>query len=141
MPGVPITFAGDKQTITLTLSAAVLTGELAQANGQWRLVQGVLAARLGVANLFDSLSGYRDDNGLPLCTNSGLIYMSAKTSFCNDADILLNATEPSTTTCDAVSFGMGFTADPALRGPSVPAPTPTPGCSAATDPANDSCGM
>jgi hypothetical protein len=140
VPGVPITLAGAKETITLTLSSAVLTGQLGQTNGQWRLEQGVLAARLGITNFFQSLSAYRDNQGLPLCTNSGLIYMTAKTSICNDADILLTATDPSSTTCDAVSFGMGFTADPAQRGPSVPAPTPTPGCSPATDPANDSCG-
>jgi len=140
VPSVPMTLAGDKQTFTLTLSGAVLTGKLAQSNGQWRLEQGVLAARLGLTNLFQSLSAYRDTSGMPLCTDAGFLYSTAKTSICTDADILLTATEPKSATCDALSFGMGFSADPALRGPSVPAPTPTPGCPAATDPANDSCG-
>lgn len=140
VPSVPITLAGDKQTISLTLSGAVLTGQLAETNGQWRLIQGTLAARIGLQGFFQSLSAYRDNMGNPLCTDSGFLYSTAKTSVCNDADIPLSATEPSSATCDALSFGMGFTADPALRGPAVPAPTPTPGCPPATDPANDSCG-
>jgi hypothetical protein len=140
VPSVPITLAGSKNTITLTLSGAVITGKLVESNGQWRLIQGVLAARLGVADFFKSLSAYRDTTGMPLCTDSGFIYSTAKTSVCNDADILLDGTQPKSAPCDALSFGMGFTADPALRGPQVPPPAPSPGCPPATDPANDSCG-
>ena len=139
VPKVPITFAGMKQTITLTLSGAVLTGKLVESNSTWRLLQGVLAARLGLSDFFGSLSSYRDNNGMPLCTDSGFIYSTAKTSVCNDADILIDPTQPKSATCDALSFAMGFTADPAILGPKVQVPAPTPGCPAATDPASDSC--
>ncbi len=63
VPSVPITLAGDKQTISLTLSGAVLTGQLAETNGQWRLIQGTLAARIGLQGFFQSLSAYRDNMG------------------------------------------------------------------------------
>jgi hypothetical protein len=139
VPSVPIVLAGTKQTISLTLSGAVLTGKLVESNGQWRLVQGVLAARLGLSDFFQTLSSYRDNQGNPLCTDSGFIYSTVKTSICNDADITVEGTLPLSAPCDAVSFGMGFTADPAVVGPKVPPPTPTPGCPPATDPANDSC--
>jgi hypothetical protein len=140
VPSVPITLAGAKSTITLTLSGAVLTGKLVKANTDWRLVQGVLAARLGLASLFDALSSYRDGTGMPLCTNEGFLYPTAKTSICTDADLTLDGTAPKSAPCDAISFGMGFTADPAVKGPVVPVPQSEPGCPAATDPANDSCG-
>ncbi len=140
VPKVPVTFAGEKETLTLTLSGAVLTGQLVQSNGVWRIIQGTLAARFALTDFFQALSTYRDNNGMPLCSNSGFIYDTAKTSVCNDADILVDPTQPISTTCDALSFGMGFTADPAVLGPVVPVPTPTPGCTAAMgDPATDSC--
>ena len=140
VPSVPIVLAGTHQTLSLTLSGAVLTGKLVQTQGQWRLVQGVLAARLGLTDFFKTLSSYRNNNGTPLCNDGNFIYQTVKTSICNDADITVDGTLPKSAKCDAVSFGMGFSADPAIRGPNVPVPTPTPGCPAATDPANDSCG-
>jgi hypothetical protein len=138
VPSVPLILAGEKQTITLTLRSAVLTGQLVQSHGQWRLVQGVIAARLGTSDFFQSLSSYRDTSAQPLCTDSAF-FKAAKMAVCNDADILLDENQPRTTPCDAFSFGMGFSADSALLGPKVPVPTPTPGCPAATDPAGTTC--
>jgi hypothetical protein len=139
VPSIPVKFAGAKSTITLSLSGAVLVGTLGNSNGAWRL-QATLAARLGVNDLFRALSSYRDENGNPVCTNSGFVYDTAKTTFCTDPDITLESNLPSTAPCDAISFGMGITADPAQVGPKVPVPSPTMGCPAATDPLTDSCG-
>jgi hypothetical protein len=139
VPTVPITFAGAKSTLTLSLSGAVLVGTLGNTNNVWRL-QATLAARLGQKDLFAALSSYRDRTGAPLCTTSGFVYQTAKTTFCTDPDITLDSTLPPTAPCDAISFGMGVTADPAQVGPKVPVPMPTPGCPAGTDPSDDTCG-
>jgi hypothetical protein len=139
VPSVPIQLGGAKQSIAIILSGAVLTGKLVESNGSWRLIQGVLAARIHLSDFFKAISSYRGTNGMPLCTDSGILYSGLKTQVCNDADILADPTQPISSTCDSISFGMGFTADPAVLGPTVMAPTPTPGCDAGTDPAMDSC--
>jgi hypothetical protein len=139
VPSVPIQFGGAKQSIAITLSGAVLTGKLVESNGAWRLVQGTLAARIHLSDFFKAISSYRDNMGNPLCTSSGFLYSTLKTQVCNDADVLADPTQPISTTCDSISFGMGFTADPALLGPQVMPPASTPGCDAGIDPANDSC--
>ena len=118
VPSVPITLAGAKETITLTLSGAVITGQLVQSNGEWRLIQGVLAARLGVTDFFTSLSAFRDNQGLPLCTDAGFIYSTAKASVCNGADILLDGTQPSSAPCDAILVRDGLHRRPGAARPS-----------------------
>jgi hypothetical protein len=139
VPSVPIQLGGTKQTLTITLSGAVLTGKLVESNGSWRLIQATLAARIHLSDFFQAISTYRDNTGTPLCTDGGFIYSSLKTQVCNSADVLADPTQPISTTCDSISFGMGFTANAALLGPIVMPPALTAGCPPATDPANDSC--
>jgi hypothetical protein len=140
LPTVALTLQGGGMcTITLYLTAGVLTGQLLQSSGQWHLKSGILAARWALADVFKSLSSYRDNNGTPVCTNQAPTYDFAKQAICQDADILVDGTQPRSAPCDALSIGLGFTADPALLGPVVPPEAPTAGCPAATDPANDAC--
>ncbi len=100
----------------------------------------MLAARWPLAEVFHSFSTYRDNNGNPICTDNGLAYSTAKSAICSDADILVDGTQPKSAPCDALSIGLGFTAEPAILGPIADAGAGTPGCPPATDPANDSCG-
>ena len=126
----------------LHLSGGVLTGKLKSVSTplgvQWELADGVLAARWSLADLFSDIASYRDPAVAPFCTSSP-IYQIAKESICNDADIHVDDSEPPSTPCDAISFGLGFTADPAKIGPVEDAGPPVDGCPAGTSPAGDVC--
>jgi hypothetical protein len=141
LPTTEVTLAGaSSETITVRLSAGVLTAQITQVGGMWALKSGIISARWALADVFKSLSSYRDNNGKPICTDSGYSYSVAKSTICNDADILVDGTQPKSAPCDALSIGLGFTADPAVIGPIADAGAVTDGCPPATDPANDSCG-
>jgi hypothetical protein len=140
MPTGELTIHGGGQdTITVRLSAGVITANLSQLGPSWRLQSGVFAGRWSLTEIFKSLSSYRDNNGKPLCTDQLVQYTVVKQLICQDADILVNDTMPKSAPCDALSIGIGFTADPALLGGISDAGVDSPGCPAATDPANDSC--
>jgi hypothetical protein len=140
MPTVALNIAGADNRITLQFVGGVITGKLGQSGGLWRLTDGVIAARWPTKQIFQAVSSFRNNQGLPvLCTNAPL-YQDAKNDICNYADILADGTLPESVACDSVSIGIGFTADQAQLGDTPkPLPAPTPGCPAATDPANDSC--
>jgi hypothetical protein len=138
-PSVPLTFAGTQSTITINVTGLVATGTIAKVNGGYRLVNATLAGRWALSDVFASVSSYRDDNGLPLCTDKMPTYSVLKGLVCADADITVDSMAPKTAPCDALSFGMSFNADPVIFGPIVAAPAPSPGCPMATDPALDSC--
>jgi hypothetical protein len=139
LPTSELTLAGGSgEAISVRLSAGVLTAHIAMTNGVWSLKNGVIAARWALADVFKSLSTYRDNNGNPICTNQ-ISYTFAKSTVCNDADILVDGTQPKSAPCDALSIGLGFTADPAVLGDIADAGAVSDGCSPATDPANDTC--
>ena len=138
MPAGELTIqGGGPDTITVRLSAGVITGTLV-GPAPFHVQGGVFAGRWAITDVFDALSSYRDNNGKPICTDQ-ITYSFAKTAICDDADILVDGTLPKSAPCDALSIALGFTADPALLGPVADAGTSTPGCPAATDPANDKC--
>jgi hypothetical protein len=134
---------GSSSVFQLELSDGVLTGKLVvhstPLGEQWSLTNGIIAARWALTDIFDDLASYRDENGAPICTNQ-VAYDVAKSTICNDADILVNAAAPKSDACDALSFGLGFTADPATLGPIVDAgATPEGGCPPGESPAGDTC--
>ena len=133
-----ITLAGGTETISVQLSAGVLTARLSKANGMYSLTEGVIAARWSGTDIFRSLSSFRDNNGNPICTNM-TTYTVAKGVICNDLDISVDGTQPKSAPCNALSIGIGFTADPAALGIVADAGGRTDGCAPNADPANDSC--
>lgn len=136
IPNTELTITGGgSNTITIRLSAGVITGKLAQVNTLWHLQAGTLAARWPVTEVFNSLSSFRDNNGKPFCTNQ-VAYALAKTRICDGADILVDGTQPKSAPCDALSIGLGFSADPVVLGGVSDAGALTDGCPAATDPAD-----
>jgi hypothetical protein len=140
MPTTEMTIhGGGLDSITVHLTAGVLTAHLVQINGQWHLQNGTLAARWALTDVFKAIGSYRDNNGKPICTDQIASYTLAKQAICQDADILVDGTQPKSAPCDALSVGIGFTADPAVLGTVVDAGALTPGCPAATDPSNDMC--
>ena len=102
------------------------------------MTDGQVVGRLKLTEVFKTMSSFRDPNGKPLCTNNTL-YGVAKNNFCAGADILSAPGTPSLP-CDAISFAVGFTADPAVLGAvDATVTSTTPGCPKATDPAADKC--
>jgi hypothetical protein len=106
-------------TFTITLTAGVLTAHLAAAgNGTWSLTGGNIAGRWNISELLSSLQTVTIGSN-PICpTGPGAsTYAFVKQEICKYADIM---TDPSNDlkgiTCDALSLGIGFTADPALLG-------------------------
>jgi hypothetical protein len=139
LPTSQITLAGSgPDTITIQLSAGVLTGTLVQEGAVWGIQHGVIAARWALGDVFKALSTYRDNKGAPICTGQ-TTYNYAKSVICSDADILVDGTQPKSAPCDALSIGLGFTADPALLGEVSDAGSITDGCADGSDPASDSC--
>jgi hypothetical protein len=134
-----ITLAGGTEIISVQLSAGVLTGQLSAVGGVYSIKNGVIAARWSSADIFKALSSYRDNNGNPICTTQPT-YSIAKGVICNDLDINVDGTQPKSAPCNALSIGIGFTADPAGLGGIADAGAITDGCVPDADPANDHCG-
>jgi hypothetical protein len=131
---------GNLGHVSFTLSNAGMLARIQYnpALKTYRLVDGQMVGRLKLTEMFKTMSSYRDIDGRPLCTNADF-YKAAKANFCLSADILANGGTP-TVPCDAISFAVGFTADPVVLGKvDATVPPSTPGCPHATDPANDTC--
>jgi hypothetical protein len=140
MPTTQITLAGSgPDTITIRFKAGVITAKLVNQGTMWKLQGGVVAARWATNDVFAALSSYRDNNGKPFCTDQPLVWNTIHGSICGDADILVDGTQPKSAPCDALSVGLGFTADPVILGSVSDAGTPTPGCPPATDPLTAKC--
>jgi hypothetical protein len=130
---------GGSTPFAIGMTGGVFAAKLIQSGASWKLTSGTLAARWTLADVFQLFSSLRYQ-GAAICTDS-FVYGPAKTAVCQGADILADGTSPKSLPCDAISFGMGFTADPAKLGALVPAPVPDGGCPAATDPVHDDCGF
>lgn len=141
IPETPIPLpVGDLGRLSLTLSSAGLIARVLYDTEYkaYVLVDGQVVGRIKLTNIFKTLSSFRDTKGKTFCTNNPF-YGIAKTDFCDSADILSVPGTPSLP-CDAISFAVGFTADPAVLGAvDATVPSTTPGCSKETDPAGDKC--
>jgi hypothetical protein len=129
--------SGDNQLV-LDLTAGFVTARVVGQGGALRLEGGTLAARWRLADVFKTLSTFRDTSGSPVCTDD-LLYDSVKDQICGFVDIYSALASP-TDECDSISLGIGFEAEPAKLGDLHPGPTPSDGCSPETDPLYDSCG-
>jgi len=134
LPEAGLVLDGDGGAIDLT--AGFLTGRLREGAGGWFIDGGVLAGRWAATDAFVAVSTL--GSGTALCTDDSL-YQNLKTAVCNARDITAQIAGP-TAPCDAVSFGMEFTAEPAQLGfIYVPPPGPPSPCTPMTNPANDAC--
>ena len=128
----------DDGTTPLQLTAGFIAADLIEFDdGQWRLDNGILAGRWRVDDLLAVLSKVQS-GGEPLCTDHDL-YPLLKQAVCSYPDIASSLGGP-TTPCDALSFAMAFTAEPAALGSVLADPEETSFCPPETDPANDGCG-
>jgi hypothetical protein len=138
LPDVPIVLGSAAGELTIRLTAAVFMANLVKTNGQWSMKAGTIAGRWKQSDLFLAASTFKDSMGMPICTTDPA-YLLLKGELCNGSDILSEIGSPGSP-CDALSVGLGFTADQAELGPVVaPIPPATP-CPTG-NPANDSCNM
>ncbi len=127
-------------TFTISLTAGVITGQIVPApGGSFALAGGTIAGRWNVAQLLQSLQTVVVGT-TPLCPGMGSnVYSFVKGEICQYADIM---TDPMAdlkgSTCDALSLGVGFTADPALLGGVQPSAIRSSLCPP-TDAAPDDC--
>ena len=118
----PIALGGSSSsTFTIALTAGIITAQIVPlANGTYSLASGTIAGRWNVSDLLQSLQTVQY-NAQPVCPGGGT-YAFVKGEICQYADIMTDPTADQTgATCDALSVGFGFTADPALLGAVVAA--------------------
>jgi len=127
-------------TFSIDLTAGVVTGVVSPVgNGTYALKAGQMAGRWNMSDLLGALPSITY-LGSPLCPGSGT-YTFIKSQVCQYADIMTDPTRDNMgSTCDAVSTGIGFTADPALLGAVVAPPPPTMPCEAGVGAEPDTCG-
>jgi hypothetical protein len=89
--------------------------------------------------VFAALSSFRGQGTLTKICKNDLAYTFVKPRLCSSRDILTDPVQPASSPCDALSFGLGFTADPALLGGVLPAAMPVPVCDPGQDPIDDTC--
>ena len=138
LPSATVVFQGSGVHLQIELSSVVLSATLeAKDTGAVQLASGTLSGSWTMPALFQSLSGLRVNGGMKLCVGD-TYYHPVKSALCDEID--LSSTGMKGADCDALSFGMGFEASPALLGMPQPLTPPSGGCDVATDPASDVCG-
>jgi hypothetical protein len=140
LPEAEVTLAGSETTISIHLTGAGILAKISKDAqfGGVRATDGLILGRWKLSDAFASVASYRDESSMPICTTN-TFYPTIKTLICQSADILAGQGTPASP-CDAMSFGVGFTADPAKLGSVTQPPAPSPGCAAGTDPGADGCG-
>jgi hypothetical protein len=127
-------------TFTINLTGGVITGQLVSAgNGTVALTGGNIAGRWNVSQLLSSLQTVTIGAN-PICpTGPGAAtYAFVKQEVCKYADIMTDqSSDLKGMTCDALSLGIGFTADPALLGSVQPTAVKTSLCDSDAGP--DDC--
>jgi hypothetical protein len=105
----------------IELSQGLITATVVPTNGTYKLTNGQITGRWHVGDLLSAVQDLTV-GGNTLCPGAPY-YIALKNYACQYADIM---TDPSQDlmgkTCDALSLGIGFTADPALMGAIVATP-------------------
>lgn len=125
--------------VTITLTGGVITAQIVPvANGAYKLVDGQLAGRWSAAGVLATASSLTFQ-GNPICPGTAF-YQNVKTQICSATDIMADPTQDNkAATCDALSVGFGFTADPGLMGSVVSTSPATNYCDAGPDATPDDC--
>jgi hypothetical protein len=123
--------------VSITLSA-----KIAEASaGNWRLTEGLLAAKWPLPAVFKGLSSFRYGPGnMNKFCRDDFLYLQVKSTFCSATDILDTASANESGECNAISFGMRFDTESVRLGAVTdPTPDPIPLCDTGFDPVTDSC--
>jgi hypothetical protein len=136
LPTLALQFVGDDSAVPIALTAGFVMGTLVQQGSRWAMRDGLMVGRWKLAEFF-KLIGSITNQSEPICTDTA-VYAAIKNAVCEYPDIASTLGGP-TTPCDAMSFGLGFQAEPAAFGAVVPQPAASPLCPPATDPQFDNC--
>jgi hypothetical protein len=114
--------ASSAGSFTISLADGHITGQVVPAgNGTYALANGQITGRWNISDLLSAVQEVTVSSAT-LCPGSNY-YNLLKGEACQYADIMTDPTQDLTgMKCDALSFGMGYTADPALMGSIVPTP-------------------
>jgi hypothetical protein len=139
LPRAGLVFSGNDSAIEMNLVAGYLTATIGGSSSSgWVLTNGLLVGRWKLSDFFLTVRTMTS-GGQPLCTDNN-VYQMLKTAVCTFPDIHSELSPP-TEPCDAMSFAMGFEAEPAQLGfVFVGDVVDIDPCPSATDPANDTCG-
>ncbi|HEX8790164.1 MAG TPA: hypothetical protein VF765_04380 [Polyangiaceae bacterium] len=105
----------------IDLASGSITATVVRSGGGYALRDGQMSGRWNVSALLLAVQALKV-LGSPVCPGSNA-YSLIKQQVCQYADIMNDPTQDLMgKTCDALSLGIGFTADPAILGPIVPTP-------------------
>lgn len=105
--------------LQVNLTAGRITASVVPAgNGSYSLRDGQIVGRWNTADILEAVQSLKI-LGMTVCPGS-MAYSLVKSQICQYADIMSDPTQDLTgATCDALSLGIGYTADPAILGPIV----------------------
>jgi hypothetical protein len=117
-----LTFSG--QSLTLNVHQATITMQHSAAN---KMTNGTIAGVITTSELISSLMAIAGHLSTSLC--SGAAFNSIATQIEQDSDIIHDGSNVMGTPCDAISIGLGFTADQigeptVVAAPTAPSPNP-----------------
>jgi hypothetical protein len=130
--------------LPMKVNSIVLSAKIEPLGMSYALREGTIAGKWLLPDMFTSLAGLRYGSDNQLCKSSPG-YTVVKSYFCNSTDIFSGEPAPmpgdaaAMPDCDAVSFGMGFDAEPAQLGAVVPPSPPPPDACGDQTPAGDMC--
>lgn len=122
--------------LTVRLASSFIVARIEDGPFGRRLVEGTLAGKWPVDDIFDALDVFRPD-GEPVCTND-FAFLFFKTVLCNSLDINAGAPNP-VEPCNAISFGLTFESEAAQLGQVGAVPTLPDGCPPELLPSTASC--
>jgi hypothetical protein len=125
--------------LMLHISDAIATARIVKVSpGVYELAEGRISGRWASGDALRAIGAW-ELGGMtlpgPLCPPAQGAYMVAKTAICQKRDIMTRGTAPPRP-CDAVSFGLGFTAKPASVGDPAGYPYRTTSCFDGSVPTN-----
>lgn len=127
----------------IRVSNAVVTAKLEQRATGVALVDGNVGGWITERDALRFLASYRysltpGGDVVGICNDGSANYNIFRSAACRGADGRIDEGSPDQA-CNAISMGVGFSADPAQLGKIVDVPFPSPVCDEASDPRNDAC--
>jgi hypothetical protein len=141
-PSVDVRLKGADSYIAFRLTTGALVGSIqnpAVDQLGWRIVDGVLAGRWKMEDVFISLGTFKA-SGATFCNDGGFIYKTFKNELCGHIDIASTLGD-ATAGCDSISLGMKLQTHPAKLGPLHASPPPDATCPEDQNPASDACDL
>jgi len=139
VPAMTIRFQGSLGFFIVKSQATTISATIQEAGGAFRLVQGVAAGRWRTQDVLFAMDELSSNGATqPFCNDGGFFYEAFKSILCQSADTLSALGSPKEP-CDAISFGMAFTADPASLGAIYNPPPSMTMCPPGQRPSEDAC--